>query len=56
MAEGVEEAAQLKYLRSIGCERAPGYFFAKPLNAEDLEKFLRTVTPVAPGRHLTRVA
>ena len=43
VAEGVEELAQLKYLRSIGCERAQGYYFAKPLPADQLETFLPTV-------------
>lgn len=55
VVEGVEQAAQLEYLRSIGCERAQGYYFARPLNTEDMEKFLRAA-PHAPGRHLTSVA
>jgi diguanylate cyclase (GGDEF)-like protein len=40
VAEGVEDVSQLEYLRSLGCERAQGYYFAKPLDAGGLEMFL----------------
>jgi EAL domain-containing protein (putative c-di-GMP-specific phosphodiesterase class I) len=41
-AEGVETQAQLDYLRRIRCDLAQGYFFAKPLPADELEDLLAT--------------
>lgn len=41
VAEGVEKPTQLAQLRSLRCERVQGYFFSKPLNAEDATSFLR---------------
>ncbi|MDR5899801.1 EAL domain-containing protein [Halomonas vilamensis] len=35
VAEGIETAAQAAYLRSIGCEIAQGYFYSRPLPADD---------------------
>ena len=35
IAEGVESEAQAEALRSLGCEEVQGYFFGKPLPAED---------------------
>jgi EAL domain-containing protein (putative c-di-GMP-specific phosphodiesterase class I) len=40
VAEGVESVEQLELVRSIGCDRAQGYFIAKPLPAADVEKLL----------------
>jgi diguanylate cyclase (GGDEF)-like protein len=37
VAEGVEDADQVAYLRKLGCDRAQGYFFARPQPAEALE-------------------
>jgi diguanylate cyclase (GGDEF)-like protein/PAS domain S-box-containing protein len=41
VAEGVETAAQLEFLIKEGCDIIQGYFFSKPLSAEDAEAYLR---------------
>jgi CheY-like chemotaxis protein len=41
IAEGVETAAQLAYLRRHGCDLIQGYYFSRPLPLPELEKFLR---------------
>jgi diguanylate cyclase (GGDEF)-like protein/PAS domain S-box-containing protein len=40
IAEGVEEAAQLEYLRLFECDEAQGFLFSKPLPAEDFGTLL----------------
>ncbi len=40
-AEGVETEAQLDALRGLGCERAQGFFFARPLSSEECLAALR---------------
>ncbi|MFP3341545.1 EAL domain-containing protein [Halomonas sp. SIMBA_159] len=50
VAEGIETAAQADYLRSIGCEAAQGYYYARPLPAEE---FYRWCTDWTPHTHLT---
>jgi EAL domain-containing protein (putative c-di-GMP-specific phosphodiesterase class I) len=40
VAEGVETAGQVDLLRGIGCDRAQGYFFSRPLSSERLELWL----------------
>jgi len=40
IAEGVETAAQLAWLRSHDCDQVQGYFFSRPLPAADIDKML----------------
>jgi len=40
VAEGVETEAQLRFLRSHGCDEMQGYYFARPQNLEDCTRFL----------------
>ncbi|MCR4764247.1 MAG: bifunctional diguanylate cyclase/phosphodiesterase [Lachnospiraceae bacterium] len=42
LSEGVETDEQRSFLKSIGCERAQGYFFGKPMKKEDLRSFIES--------------
>jgi diguanylate cyclase (GGDEF)-like protein len=48
VAEGVEEEAQAILLRAAGCERMQGYWFAKPMPADQMETELRASRAAAP--------
>ncbi|MDB5757475.1 MAG: hypothetical protein JWM30_764 [Burkholderia sp.] len=41
IAEGVENAAQLAFLRHHGCDEIQGFYFSKPMPAEQLVAFTR---------------
>jgi EAL domain-containing protein (putative c-di-GMP-specific phosphodiesterase class I) len=41
VAEGVETADQVDRLRRVGCDLMQGYYFGKPMPAEDVETFLQ---------------
>ena len=50
VAEGVESAAQLAYLREINCDEAQGYYYSEPIPANAFERYLREqLGPAAPA-------
>ncbi len=40
VAEGVETKEQLDLLKEMGCDIVQGYYFSKPVPAEEFEKFI----------------
>ena len=54
VAEGIERVEQLSELLKLGCRWGQGYYFARPLEVNSLEEFLRR-NP-APDRMLARPA
>ncbi len=49
VAEGVERREQADRLRLLGCDRAQGYLFARPLPAADLAAFLAAFLAAQPA-------
>jgi len=41
IAEGVELKEQLEFLKEEGCDRIQGYFFSRPLPADEVEKLIK---------------
>lgn len=50
IAEGVEKAEQVSFLRGIGCEYIQGYYFAKPMPVEDYEQYAYSLTAIKKDR------
>ena len=40
LAEGVETREQLTYLKEQGCDEVQGFYFSKPLPANEIERLL----------------
>ena len=40
IAEGVEDKTELKMLKNMGCNIVQGYYFSRPIPAEEFEKLL----------------
>ncbi|MGH2722352.1 MAG: putative bifunctional diguanylate cyclase/phosphodiesterase [Actinomycetota bacterium] len=49
VAEGVERLQQVVELRALGCRFGQGYYFAKPLDAEGMERLLAKGKVSMPG-------
>jgi diguanylate cyclase (GGDEF)-like protein len=49
-AEGVEDEGQALFLRSAGCDRMQGYFFARPMHGDAMEAMLRETADPEPRR------
>lgn len=41
VAEGVEDDAQFQFLRELSCDQIQGYYFAKPMPAQEFEAYCR---------------
>jgi EAL domain-containing protein (putative c-di-GMP-specific phosphodiesterase class I) len=59
VAEGIEEYGQLAALREMGCDYAQGYYFSRPLPADEATRLLLVPEPTPtwealpglPARH-----
>ncbi len=48
IAEGVETRAQMEFLLRDGCHHGQGFFFSKPVTADEIVGFVRAIPPVDP--------
>ena len=48
VAEGVETGAQVEFLRSQLCDEVQGYYFGRPMPAEEFASVLTFAKVIAP--------
>jgi diguanylate cyclase (GGDEF)-like protein/PAS domain S-box-containing protein len=56
VVEGVETVAQLEELKSLGCDVAQGFYFARPVSAASFDKLLAANANPAPDLRVVRGA
>ena len=45
VAEGIETRAEFEFLQTTGCDVIQGYYFSRPMPAEDFLNLLNTTQP-----------
>lgn len=55
VAEGVETAIELEEVRRLGCDAVQGYYFGRPVSAEEATQLLVDGLPVPARAAITRV-
>ena len=53
IAEGVESESELQIVADLGCDEVQGFLICKPLNAVDIERWLRWHATERPSRSMT---
>ena len=49
IAEGAETREQIEFLAAQGCDEVQGYYFSRPLAAEDFAAFVESYEPKSSG-------
>ncbi|MFK8047128.1 MAG: EAL domain-containing protein [Halioglobus sp.] len=55
VAEGVENAAQVAFLRALNCDVIQGYYFSKPLATIDFEQYVRAAKQATSEAYQPRI-
>ncbi|MEL7207359.1 MAG: hypothetical protein AAGK32_03845, partial [Actinomycetota bacterium] len=50
LSEGVETADQVRYLRSLHCHMAQGYFYSRPQNPDVIDRIMSQTSPGTDGQ------